>query len=146
MNEKLYESSQTGLTRATLKRRFRDWQQHFVVQMQQTLKSGGTKFGAEAAKERGVNFHQALAGAAAPGTRQGLRDWLAGVQQAAEAAAQNPTPPPTKVSWTGDVSKLGYDPVAQQIARLTGIMPEQPPAAQGQPQPPVQPEPTGAPA
>lgn len=70
------------------------------------------------------------------------------VKQAAEAAAQNPTPPPTKVSWTGDVSKLGFDPVAQQIARLTGVLPEQPqpPAAQGQPQTPVQPEPIGAPA
>ena len=72
----------------------------------------------------------------------------AAVKQAAEAAAQNPTPPPTKVSWTGDVSKLGFDPVAQQIARLTGIMPEQPqpPAAQGQPPIPAQPGQLGAPA
>ena len=54
MNEKLYESSQTTLTRATLKRQFADWQQHFVVQMQQTLRSHATprgpKFGSEAAK------------------------------------------------------------------------------------------------
>lgn len=70
------------------------------------------------------------------------------VRKKAELAAQNPTPPPTKVSWSGDISKLGFDPLAQQIAKLTGVLPEQsqPPAAQGQPPIPAMPGQPGAPA
>lgn len=70
------------------------------------------------------------------------------VKKKAELAAQNPTPPPTKVSWSGDVSKLGFDPLAQQIAKLTGILPEQQqaPSAQGAQPLPAMPGQSGVPA
>lgn len=55
-----------------------------------------------------------------------------GIKAKEEAQASQPEKPPVKITGTIDASKLAYDPIAQAVAKLAGVLPQdfQAPAAQ----------------